>query len=92
MAKAGDLREAVSLLQRGDWRGAHEIVQDDEDSRIACWAHAIVHVMEGDLPNARYWFRKAGRAFTEDAAAETAALAALLEEGGELGRGHRPRE
>lgn len=77
-----DLRSAVALLERGDWRGAHEIVQDDEDSRIACWAHAIVHVMEGDLPNARYWFRKAGRAFSGDAAAETAALAAFLAEGG----------
>jgi hypothetical protein len=73
-----DLRQAVSHLQRGDWRAAHEIVQDDEDSRIACWAHAIVHVMEGDLPNARYWFRKAGRAFSADAAAEIDALSKAL--------------
>jgi hypothetical protein len=41
-----DLRDAVQLLQNGDWRAAHEIVQDDEDSRLSCWAHAIVHVME----------------------------------------------
>ena len=34
--------------------------------------------MEGDLPNARYWYRKAGRDFSEDVAAEIAALSALL--------------
>ena len=56
-----DLRQAVKLLGAGDWKAAHAIVQDDEDSRLSCWAHAIVHVMEGDLPNARYWYRKAGR-------------------------------
>ena len=33
---------------------------------------------EGDLPNARYWYRKAGRAFTEDVAAEIAALGSEL--------------
>jgi hypothetical protein len=75
-----DLRQAVRHLQAGDWQAAHAIVQDDEDSRIACWAHAIVHVMEGDLANARYWYRKAGRTFSADAAAETAALAAELRE------------
>ena len=56
-------RQAVAELERGDWQAAHEIVQHDEDSRLYCWAHGIVHLMEGDLANARYWYRKAGRAF-----------------------------
>ena len=73
-----DLRRAVALLGKGEWRAAHEIVQADEDSRLSCWAHAIVHLMEGDLPNARYWLRRAGRAFTDDAAAELAALSEAL--------------
>ena len=73
-----DLRRAVTLLERGDWKAAHEIVQADEDSAAACWAHGIVHLMEGDLPNARYWYRKAGRAFSEDVPAEIAALSASL--------------
>ena len=73
-----DLRQAAVLLAAGDWQAAHEIVQDDEESRLSCWAHAIVHVMEGDLPNARYWYRKAGRSFSEDVAAEIAALNAVL--------------
>ena len=74
-----DLRQALAHLQKGEWQAAHAIVQDDEDSRLSCWAHAIVHVMEGDLPNARYWYRKAGRAFSEDAAGELAALRATLQ-------------
>ena len=80
MAKAGNLREAFAVLQKGDWQAAHEIVQADEDSRLACWAHGIVHLMEGDAANARYWYRKAGRPFRQDVAAEIAALGAALSE------------
>ena len=65
----GDLRHAVAELERGDWQAAHAIVQEDEDSRLFCWAHGIVHIMEGDRSNARYWFRKAGRPFDNDTAA-----------------------
>jgi len=50
-------------MESGDWNGAHEIVQRDEASPLACWAHGIVHLMEGDVPNARYWYREAKRAF-----------------------------
>jgi hypothetical protein len=76
-----DLREAVRLLAAGDWQGAHEIVQEDEESRLACWAHGIAHLMEGDLPNARYWYRVAGRDFPPDPSVpqEIAALSASLE-------------
>jgi hypothetical protein len=59
------LRSAVALLEKGDWRAAHAIVQKDEDSALFCWAHGIVHLMEGDLSNARYWYREAKRAFPE---------------------------
>ena len=60
-----DLRAALAHLERGDWRAAHEIVQQDEESPLACWAHGIVHLMEGDLPNARYWYREAKRVFPD---------------------------
>jgi hypothetical protein len=75
-----DLRRAVKLLESGDWQAAHAIVQEDEDSRLFCWAHGIVHIMEGDRSNARYWYRKAGRPFGEDTAApeEIKALKAEL--------------
>jgi hypothetical protein len=76
------LKRALEHLQASDWQAAHEIVQKDEDSALACWAHGIVHLMEGDLPNARYWYREAKRAFPAhpDAKAETAALGRALEE------------
>ena len=74
-----DLRQAAALLAQGDWRGAHVIVQEDEDSRLACWAHGIVHLMEGDAANARYWYRKAGRTFRGNVSIEQE-VAALRDE------------
>jgi hypothetical protein len=72
------LSQAVLFLEKGDWQAAHKIVQEDEEDPLACWAHGIVHVMEGDLPNARYWYRLAKREFSTETAAEIAALKARL--------------
>lgn len=76
MGAPGVLRSAVGHLERGDWQAAHEIVQKDEESALSCWAHGIVHVLEGDLPNARYWYGQAKRAFPPEysVANEIAAL------------------
>ncbi len=71
-----DLARALELLERGDWQGAHAIVQQDEESALSCWAHGIVHRMEGDASNARYWYRRAKRPFAADAGVE-AEIAAL---------------
>ena len=71
------LLEALDYLDKGDWQAAHTIVQSDE-SKAACWAHGIVHVMEGDLNNARYWYWRAQRVFSEDTASEMAELRATL--------------
>ena len=71
------LRKAVDHLERGDWDAAHRIVQSD-DSVHGCWLHGIVHVMEGDLANARYWYARAGRAFFGDAASEIVAARKLM--------------
>jgi hypothetical protein len=56
------LTRAVELLEAGAWPQAHEIVQEDT-SPLAAWLHGIVHTLEGDLDNARYWYRKADRVF-----------------------------
>lgn len=75
------LGTALRYLRKGDWEKAHPIVQED-DSELGCWAHGIVHMLEGDMGNARYWFRRAHRAFpaTPDATAEIAALGAALKD------------
>ncbi len=56
------LMQAADFLATGDWQRAHAIAQRDE-SQTGCWIHGIVHVLEGDLDNARYWYRRAGREF-----------------------------
>ena len=82
MGAPGILRSAVTLLEQGDWQAAHEIVQKDEDSALSCWAHGIVHLMEGDTANAGYWYRKAGRGLRKDVSIENeiAALRDTLKE------------
>jgi Tfp pilus assembly protein PilF len=56
------LAKALDFLAAGEWQRAHEIVQPDK-STLAAWMHGIVHTLEGDLDNARYWYRKANREF-----------------------------
>ncbi|HSU44522.1 MAG TPA: hypothetical protein VLN42_09935 [Casimicrobiaceae bacterium] len=75
------LSTAIRHLQRGDWRKAHELVQNDSTD-MAFWAHGIVHLLEGDVGNARYWFRRAGRPFPRerDAEAEIDALVAAFKQ------------
>jgi len=45
---------------RGDWARAHEAAQS-VDTAEAAWVHAYLHRKEGDLSNADYWYRRAGR-------------------------------
>jgi hypothetical protein len=45
---------------RGDWDKAHQTVQND-DSPESAWVHAYLHRKEGDLSNAHYWYRRAGK-------------------------------
>lgn len=46
---------------KGDWDKAHESAQKDERPDGA-WVHAYLHRKEGDLSNAKYWYRRADRA------------------------------
>lgn len=63
---------------RGDWDRAHAVVQDNDDSDSA-WVHAYLHRREGDLANADYWYRRAGRGRpAEPLDTEWAAIAAAL--------------
>jgi fructose-specific component phosphotransferase system IIB-like protein len=75
-----DLKRAVQLLEAGAWQQAHEIVQQD-DSVLAAWLHGIVHTLEGDLDNARYWYRQADRAFRGPQAVSEEIAAARAEVG-----------
>jgi hypothetical protein len=81
MPSRDDLIRAVELAIAGDWTGAHEIVQQDEADPTFCWMHAVLHKIEGDAANARYWYRRSGGQSYEaygDSNAELAAIRAVL--------------
>jgi hypothetical protein len=44
----------------GDWDTAHKVAQDIPDP-IGAWIHAYLHRKEGDIDNARYWYRRASK-------------------------------
>jgi len=58
---AAELHRAIELALAGEWDEAHGLVQADEADPTACWIHAVLHKIEGDPGNARYWYRRAGR-------------------------------
>jgi hypothetical protein len=66
-----ELQKALALALAGDWESAHEIAQQQEGDPIANWIHAILHRMEGDLENARYWYGQCGRTFEPDRTTES---------------------
>jgi hypothetical protein len=54
-----ELLQAVDLALADQWDAAHNLVQQHEDDDRAAWIHAVLHKMEGDLDNSRYWYRRA---------------------------------
>jgi hypothetical protein len=56
---ACDYLTALNLAKQGKWDDAHEAVQPYYDP-WACRIHGYLHRVEGDLGNARYWYRRAG--------------------------------
>jgi hypothetical protein len=51
---------ALWWAAKGGWDAAHKLVQD-EATADAAWVHAYLHRVEGDLGNAGYWYRQAGK-------------------------------
>ena len=77
---AKDLLKAVELALADEWDAAHRVVQRYEDDPTASWIHAVLHKIEGDPDNSRYWYRRAGRLerVGDEARAELAAIRAEL--------------
>ena len=72
------LPRALWHAARGEWDAAHTIAQD-VDTKDGAWVHAYLHRQEGDLGNAAYWYRRAGRAVASDSLdAEWERIAAAL--------------
>ena len=57
MALKEMLSGAVDAALAGEWDQSHRIVQEFNDP-MACWIHAVLHKIEGDEWNSRYWYRR----------------------------------
>ena len=69
---------ALWWVGKDEWDKAHQITMSAKDADCA-WVHAHLHRVDGDLDNARYWYRRAGRApATGELATEWTAIVAVL--------------
>lgn len=74
------LLTAVQAALDGDWHKSHNIAQDYSDD-TANWIHAVLHKIEGDEWNSKYWYaRTHGKKYEDlsDANAELHAIAVFL--------------
>lgn len=55
-----DLLLALWYDGQGDWDRAHDLA-DGPPGQNAAWVHAYLHRKEGDIWNADYWYRRAGK-------------------------------
>jgi hypothetical protein len=54
----------------------------DYDDPLACWIHAVLHKIEGDAGNSRYWYAQTTHVYADfaDARVELVAIKKALEE------------
>jgi hypothetical protein len=71
--------KVLSHLRRKEWDKAHAIVMGMRD-KLAFRIHGLVHRIEGDPENARYWYERSGAPFSRstNAASEIKEIAAVL--------------
>ena len=80
------LKIAVQAALDGDWDKSHNITQDYSDNvnnaNMANWIHAVLHKIEGDEWNSKYWYaRTNGKKYEDfsDVNAELLAIQASLQ-------------
>ncbi len=52
--------QALWYDYQDDWHRSHKTI-DFASDRDSAWVHAYLHRKEGDLSNARYWYRRSGK-------------------------------
>jgi hypothetical protein len=76
--RAAPALQALWWAAKDDWTRAHDIVMAHDGADCA-WVHAYLHRCEGDLPNARWWYKEARKpAATGPLPAEWTAIASAL--------------
>ena len=73
--------DAVTAALANDWHGAHNIVQQYDDP-LACWIHAVLHKIEGNAENSRYWYARTTHDYADfaDPRVELAAIKQAAEQ------------
>lgn len=61
---SNDLLKALNLAIDGEWDKAHKIVQEI-NSNDAYRIHAVLHKVEGDESNSRYWYARTDHEYDE---------------------------
>lgn len=49
----------LDLARNGNWDEAHKLVQQYSDE-LSCRIHGYLHRVEGNINNAKYWYRRIG--------------------------------
>ena len=69
MSKEAVFKEALIIAAQaaldGDWHKSHSIAQDYSDA-TANWIHAVLHKIEGDVWNSKYWYARTNGKKYED--------------------------
>ena len=67
-----DLLNSVRALEDDDfktgdrWQACHDLCQANEGQADFDWVHGLVHLIEGDVFNSNYWYRRAERSRHSD--------------------------
>ena len=59
-----NLIKALELAINDEWDASHKIVQEMH-SNHSNWIHAVLHKIEGDESNSRYWYAQTDREYDE---------------------------
>ena len=51
---------ALWLAKNDRWEESHNVAQEI-DTPMGSWIHGHLHLIEGDVGNAGYWYRRAGK-------------------------------
>ena len=55
-----DTLQTMWHTRQGEWETADNIAQSISTA-LGSWIHAYLHRVEGDLSNAGYWYKRAGK-------------------------------
>ena len=73
-----DCLNAIEFALNEQWDAAHKIVQEISTPN-AQWIHAVLHKIEGDESNSRYWYSRSSIEVYESYLDSTQELKAIKE-------------